>query len=66
MKMRFTLGPACCLKVRGSAGLHGGLRLAGANPMWVPESEGLAAEAARETVRKHFPETWIWDLVPLE
>nr|XP_019569064.1 PREDICTED: pregnancy zone protein-like isoform X2 [Rhinolophus sinicus] len=28
--------------------------------------EDFAAEEVKETVRKYFPETWIWDLVPLD
>ncbi|XP_052028668.1 pregnancy zone protein [Apodemus sylvaticus] len=29
-------------------------------------SENAQVEEVRETVRKYFPETWIWDLVPLD
>ncbi|XP_045695718.1 alpha-1-macroglobulin-like [Phyllostomus hastatus] len=28
--------------------------------------EALLAEGVQKTVRKYFPETWIWDLVPLD
>lgn len=29
-------------------------------------SEDLQEVQVRDTVRKFFPETWIWDMVPLE
>uniref|UniRef100_A0A8C0T5F6 Alpha-2-macroglobulin n=1 Tax=Canis lupus familiaris TaxID=9615 RepID=A0A8C0T5F6_CANLF len=61
IKMRFTLGPLYCLSTvlplaRGSAGA--------VYPMVMRHSS--PAVEVKETVRKYFPETWIWDLVPVD
>lgn len=34
--------------------------------MMMGASEVPQEAEVRETVRKYFPETWIWDMVPLE
>lgn len=31
----------------------------------MPKTEEKKKEEKKETVRKFFPETWIWDLVPV-
>ena len=62
-KMRFTLGPECCLFIASLPGIALGYG-APVHPMMM--TAALPAEAVQEAVRKYFPETWIWDLVPLE
>lgn len=63
VKVTFTLGPACCLSIGGQRGFAG-LASAPGYPMNLRDD--FAAEEVKETVRTYFPETWIWDLVPLE
>lgn len=50
------MGPEVSALARGNAGI--------AYPM--VERENPPAVEVKETVRKYFPETWIWDLVALE
>ena len=64
------LGPACFLST-GQAGPIGpvGSALARGNSGIVYPMvgrENSPAVEVKETVRKYFPETWIWDLVALE
>uniref|UniRef100_A0A8C9P9L9 Uncharacterized protein n=1 Tax=Spermophilus dauricus TaxID=99837 RepID=A0A8C9P9L9_SPEDA len=70
MKTRLTLGPMCCLPIATTDGFHSGLRsglrsiprLSSSMPM-MTDSPTMQV---KETVRKYFPETWIWDLVDLD
>ncbi|XP_031239435.1 pregnancy zone protein isoform X2 [Mastomys coucha] len=40
--------------------------MAGASMMLMGNSQEAEMVEIRETVRKYFPETWIWDIVPLD
>uniref|UniRef100_A0A452R6E2 Pregnancy zone protein n=1 Tax=Ursus americanus TaxID=9643 RepID=A0A452R6E2_URSAM len=61
IKMRFTLGPSyrpatVPSLTRGFGG-----------PVYpMLQSESSPVVEVKETIRKYFPETWIWDLVPLD
>lgn len=59
--MRLTLGPSYCsaTALPLARGIEGAVY-----PMFIRENP--SAVEVKETVRKYFPETWIWDLVPLE
>lgn len=60
--MRFTFGPGCCLFIAPSPMVA--TRYDSFQPVMMRGA--LPAEGVQKTVRKYFPETWIWDLVPLE
>uniref|UniRef100_A0A8C8YS33 Alpha-2-macroglobulin n=1 Tax=Prolemur simus TaxID=1328070 RepID=A0A8C8YS33_PROSS len=74
-KIRFTLGPACCLPIVG-VGAFPGLPAASAmaypmmgrqnSPTFQVRSEGRSDFQVKEMIRKYFPETWIWDLMELD
>lgn len=75
IKLRLTLGPACLLSIgfgpagpRGPIGPVGSAMLRGdTGPAYtVAMREDGPAVVVKETVRKYFPETWIWKLVSLE
>uniref|UniRef100_A0A8D0PTE2 PZP alpha-2-macroglobulin like n=1 Tax=Sus scrofa TaxID=9823 RepID=A0A8D0PTE2_PIG len=72
IKLRLTLGPACLLSIGfGSAGPRGPIGPVGSamlrgdtGPAYtVAMREDGPAVVVKETVRKYFPETWIWKLV---
>uniref|UniRef100_A0A4X1U6L2 Alpha-2-macroglobulin n=1 Tax=Sus scrofa TaxID=9823 RepID=A0A4X1U6L2_PIG len=72
IKLRLTLGPACLLSIgfgpagpRGPIGPVGSAMLRGdTGPAYtVAMREDGPAVVVKETVRKYFPETWIWKLV---
>uniref|UniRef100_A0A8C9E297 Pregnancy zone protein n=1 Tax=Phocoena sinus TaxID=42100 RepID=A0A8C9E297_PHOSS len=70
IKLRLMLGPACFLST-GQVGPMGpeGSALARGNAgiaYPVVGRENPPAVEVKETVRKYFPETWIWDLVALD
>uniref|UniRef100_A0A8C4M920 Pregnancy zone protein n=1 Tax=Equus asinus asinus TaxID=83772 RepID=A0A8C4M920_EQUAS len=59
------LGPWCCLSTAVPQGLALASGAAGAVYPTMMREEFPAMEV-KGTVRKYFPETWIWDLVPLD
>uniref|UniRef100_A0A8D1YEQ2 Alpha-2-macroglobulin n=1 Tax=Sus scrofa TaxID=9823 RepID=A0A8D1YEQ2_PIG len=72
IKLRLTLGPACLLSIgfgpagpRGPIGPVGSAMLRGdTGPAYTMAiREDGPAVVVKETVRKYFPETWIWKLV---
>lgn len=63
--MRFTWDPTYCLSIVPQAlPLQHGFAQGMNYPMTTREE--LLVVEVKEIVRKYFPETWIWDLVPLE
>lgn len=64
IKMRFILSPAHCLSTPDRVALPAAPGIASYPSMMMRED--FSVEKVKETVRKYFPETWIWDLVPLE
>lgn len=65
IKMRFILSPAHCLSTESAPTLAVGHGVMAHYPSMMTR-EYFSVEEVRETVRKYFPETWIWDLVRLE
>lgn len=65
IKLRLTLGSVCCVSTAGplSAPLARG---AEGIAYSTAARDGSPAAEVKETVRKYFPETWIWDLVKLK
>lgn len=59
--MRFTLGPSYCPATVPSLA-HG----VGGSVYPMLQGGSSPVVEVKETIRKYFPETWIWDLVPLE
>lgn len=72
MRSGLTVGLACCFSVAPQAlpmaavptGNFRGMSYAMAVDSAMDEE--FSEVEVRETVRKYFPETWIWDMVPLE
>uniref|UniRef100_A0A6I8NWK0 Alpha-2-macroglobulin n=1 Tax=Ornithorhynchus anatinus TaxID=9258 RepID=A0A6I8NWK0_ORNAN len=51
-----------CSMALGSAGM---VAMGGISPRYTMLDSGVEFSTVIETVRKHFPETWIWELVPV-
>uniref|UniRef100_A0A8C8WPI5 Pregnancy zone protein-like n=1 Tax=Panthera leo TaxID=9689 RepID=A0A8C8WPI5_PANLE len=69
IKMRFLLGPSYCLSTALPQVLPQVAPGVGGRAQAITMSENVPAMVERprkETIRKYFPETWIWDLVPLD
>uniref|UniRef100_A0A667G6U6 Pregnancy zone protein n=1 Tax=Lynx canadensis TaxID=61383 RepID=A0A667G6U6_LYNCA len=69
IKMRFMLGPSYCLSTALPQVLPQVAPGVGGRAQSIAMNENVPTIVERpmkETIRKYFPETWIWDLVPLD